>query len=347
MIVILNILLILSAVQVVLSSGIYAAALAGHDISHILPMYYAVLLLLVLVPGVFFCQRRFGFEESFRASPRWLKILTCILFIIAIVNFTVTLVLLEGGGPRQRADGAYALMRHGRLIRTLTAEEYRRYLAYDALLFSGHLVFFSTGILTILVGAKCRARGLASGEYAETARPAEPVGESHLPIQATPLERPPNRSIAFAAFIAILAFLFLIFSWRFETGAAAALLAMVLGLFNVKRHWPQWKVQQPGPETFLGCLAMFISVILAMHLTWRLQWFIYVVFACGLHEAMTGGITVLPSEPSRLSNGELVNHRLLTMISLIVWPFMPLVFAGLLHPLEILSRYFRNHTKSS
>jgi len=61
--------------------------------------------------------------------------------LYASINFVAFIALSHGGTPEVR-DGAYALSDHGRLIRTLTADEYRSQQVYIARGFSGHWIAF-------------------------------------------------------------------------------------------------------------------------------------------------------------------------------------------------------------
>jgi hypothetical protein len=76
-----------------------------------------------------------------RLRPRRVAILVGCLGVYAMVNFVVTLSLLQGGVPEQ-IGSTYQLVSHGKVLRQLTEPEYRWTRAYQTRLATGHWMFF-------------------------------------------------------------------------------------------------------------------------------------------------------------------------------------------------------------
>ena len=74
--------------------------------------------------------------------PISLRVACGIAFVYALVNLPLSLSFMEGGSPSAK-NGHYYLQSHGRKIRDLTKEEYRRFRAYEVRAFTGHWMFFS------------------------------------------------------------------------------------------------------------------------------------------------------------------------------------------------------------
>ena len=87
-------------------------------------------------------QRFNTFFRILKAIPRSALAIGGIFFIYAFINFSIFFVLMEGGSPDAK-NGSYYLHNHGKKIRDLTQDEYKRFQAYEVRGFSGHWIIFS------------------------------------------------------------------------------------------------------------------------------------------------------------------------------------------------------------
>ena len=91
----------------------------------------------------------FFLKTIFKHTPNWLKLLTLIAFVYAIINF-ILFIKLSGGGVPSIIDGKYVLQNHGDVIKNLSLEEYNMYKTNTIRGFSGHMIFFYVFSLAIL-----------------------------------------------------------------------------------------------------------------------------------------------------------------------------------------------------
>lgn len=80
------------------------------------------------------------YKIVFRNTPTWLTIIASVGFFYAIINF-ILFMASQHGSPEIR-DGQYILREHGKLIKTLTEQEYHHYRANEVRGFSGHWLAF-------------------------------------------------------------------------------------------------------------------------------------------------------------------------------------------------------------
>lgn len=59
-----------------------------------------------------------------RNAPDWMRSLQFVLVLYAVLNFYVTMLVVNRGGYPRLVDGAYVLERHKVVIETLTRQEY-------------------------------------------------------------------------------------------------------------------------------------------------------------------------------------------------------------------------------
>jgi hypothetical protein len=88
----------------------------------------------------------------FKDTPTWIIIIVAGGFFYAIINFIINFMLsmsLQGGTPEIK-DGVFILESHGKLIRTLTEQEYNHYKANTVRIFSGHWILFY-GVATAIL----------------------------------------------------------------------------------------------------------------------------------------------------------------------------------------------------
>jgi hypothetical protein len=110
-----------------------AAALAAYLLTFgDRPVYQVLMLvpvLFLLWPLVLWRWRRVPrrnlVSEIFGDIPRWLKAATAALLLFGFANFFAGLWLNAGAHPHRLADGRLVLERHGHVVRTLDAPEFR------------------------------------------------------------------------------------------------------------------------------------------------------------------------------------------------------------------------------
>ncbi len=77
----------------------------------------------------------------FGQTPSWLTIIAVAGFFYAIINFVLFMTSSHMGIPDIK-NGQYILHDHGKLIKTLTEQEYYHYKANEVRFFSGHWLMF-------------------------------------------------------------------------------------------------------------------------------------------------------------------------------------------------------------
>ena len=137
----------LAFLGLVSSLVVHVAAVCGVDLSSTHPQVWAlhVGVFVVFFPFVFASRRVFGNKRTWtqmkEAYPRWLVGAGVVLMAYVMVNFAWGMWALDGGSPDIR-DGQYVLQQHGQVIRTLSADDYRGYKAWEVRMFSGHWLIF-------------------------------------------------------------------------------------------------------------------------------------------------------------------------------------------------------------
>jgi hypothetical protein len=111
-------------------------------------------------------QRVFRWRDVFGGVPAWMRWMTVWLVIYAPVSALAFVIVCGGGGPSQAPDGTYAMMSHGRILRTLTADEYHRASGYEFRFMSSWWIMFYSISLALLVSAMNRQKALASRQDA-------------------------------------------------------------------------------------------------------------------------------------------------------------------------------------
>jgi hypothetical protein len=157
-----------AAVLLVVTAGAHASTFLGIDPMEQWPgvMFLHLAIFPVFGAALYYATRAVrgskNLDPVFNGAPRGLRGVAGGLFVYALVNFGLFMVLNEGGQPHFR-DGKYVLTSHGKVIRELTEAEFHRHQAYVVRGFSGHWMFFAAGSLTLLVGA-VRHRRVAGWE---------------------------------------------------------------------------------------------------------------------------------------------------------------------------------------
>ena len=130
-----------------LSLAVHIAALLGIDLATRFPAVWLlhVGVFVVFIPFVFQVRRVLGARPSLAAvralCPGWALLLGVFLAGYVMLNFLLFMQGAETGGPAIR-DGRYVLQVHGRVVRTLTADEYHAQQANVLRGFSGHWLIF-------------------------------------------------------------------------------------------------------------------------------------------------------------------------------------------------------------
>jgi hypothetical protein len=105
-------------------------------------------------------------ERVRRFAPEWLQALVAISFVYALFSF-IRMQQLNAGGTPGVVDGQLVLHDHGRVIRTLTADEFPRHELYVAQGFTGPWMFLYSVALLLLVASSRdqEKREAASGDW--------------------------------------------------------------------------------------------------------------------------------------------------------------------------------------
>jgi hypothetical protein len=82
----------------------------------------------------------------FKATPTWMTNILIGSFFYAALNFMSSMTL---GAPSSE-NGNYTLQSHGRVVKTLTEQEYHHYMANQVRAFSGHWICFYWFAIAVL-----------------------------------------------------------------------------------------------------------------------------------------------------------------------------------------------------
>ena len=100
-------------------------------------------------------QRPFRWREVFGVLPAWMRWMSVCLIIYATVSAVAFGILCGSGGPSKEPDGTYAMSSHGRILRTLTADEYHRASGYEfRFMSSGWIMFYSISLVLLNFGGE-------------------------------------------------------------------------------------------------------------------------------------------------------------------------------------------------
>jgi len=126
-----------------LSVVVHGATFFGVSLPAAFPPLWGLHVVAIIAFGaMMLTSRRTQRVEGFALPkwPVWAYLLVIAAFLYAFINFAICFGLIHGT-PEVR-DGLYVLSDHGRIIRELSADEYRWQQAYIARGFSGHWMFF-------------------------------------------------------------------------------------------------------------------------------------------------------------------------------------------------------------
>jgi hypothetical protein len=137
------------AILIALAASIvvHSATYLGIDLPGACPPLWGLHVVAMIAFGAMILSVRGSSRESPSSSfglptlPGWAYMMMAAAFIYTGINFAASMALSGGGSPEIR-DGLFVLSDHGRVIRTLTADEYRWQHVYIVRGFSGHWMFF-------------------------------------------------------------------------------------------------------------------------------------------------------------------------------------------------------------
>lgn len=196
---------ILAVIGLVLSLVVHGATFFDIDVQSHLPYVWLlhIGIFVVFIPAVILQNQRLKAmnagaasprapqRDAFYGMPRWLRRTVGALFLYTMVNFGLFMYQLEGS-PHKRPDGTYELTEHGRLLRPITAAEYRHFRALETRGFSGHWILFYAVSALMIFGRR----------YPVVAVPEPDAGDSQdtvaVAVEQTALGPHPGRSPRYA-----------------------------------------------------------------------------------------------------------------------------------------------------
>src|SRR5262245_28029030 len=122
-----------AAAVLIVSLVVHASTFLGIDPMARWPrvMFIHLAIFPPFIAALYYSWRTGGKEQRYRdrvfnSAPLWLRVLTGLSFVYALVNFGIFVVLSEGGVPHER-DGKYFVQNHGTVLRQLSEAEYHRH----------------------------------------------------------------------------------------------------------------------------------------------------------------------------------------------------------------------------
>jgi hypothetical protein len=125
---------------------VHSATYFGIDLVDSFPLLWGLHLAAIVAFGAMIMASRLRRDagQSMLAFPRWPSwayVLAFAGFSYAFANFIAFLALSHGGTPESH-NRIYVLADHGRVLQTLTPDQYRWQQVYEVRFFSGHWIFF-------------------------------------------------------------------------------------------------------------------------------------------------------------------------------------------------------------
>jgi hypothetical protein len=164
---------LLAALGLTISTAAHFSTHLGIEPMHRWPWIWLLHLglFVVFVPAICVSANKrgnkdFTWRAAFRNAPAWMRWMTICIAIYAPLNGAAFGVVGKGGGPYKEPDGTYAMSSHGRILRTLTADEYHRASGYEFRFMSCWWMMFYSVSLTVLVSEINRQKALANGHGA-------------------------------------------------------------------------------------------------------------------------------------------------------------------------------------
>ena len=115
----------------------------------------------VLIPAMLVLPKQTG-KQPFRwrdataGAPVWMRWLLVLLVVNALVAMLGFYRVCGAGGPQRGSDGTFSISSHGRVLRPISATEYRRARGYEFRSFSGWWMLAYCLALTLLIAADRR-----------------------------------------------------------------------------------------------------------------------------------------------------------------------------------------------
>lgn len=333
-----------------ISMVVHGSTFLGNDPMEVIPgvMWITLLIFPLFIAALAYvtkigAARHIKIDKVIAYCPLWLRVMTGMFFVYALVNFAIVGVLSEGGGPHKRA-GRFVLQSHGRIIRELTEEEYHQHRAYVVRGFSGHWMLFSSGSLMAFV-AVLRLRKGQKGSIREEPEAAQPTT-----MQADLKPLPPQATTGVAAFLAMIVYVgcvAMILSGRPALGTVSAIPVALSAVFAFRRRFGLLRNQRF--ESVIGCLTVFPNAFLASWMGGLAARFIYLCIYVGLHAAVTHSVTLCfpKAGPAQLSNGVPLDNHVWSALELFIqFPLFVIGTIGLVYMAECVGRFVEGHKQS-
>jgi drug/metabolite transporter (DMT)-like permease len=137
---------LIAAAGLVASLGVHGLALLGVPLQDEVPGVWLLHagIFVVFAPVVFYLRRKAEGDDPmgiFKGMRPWASVALVVLGIYAFLNFFMAMSSL-GEGSAELRDGKYVLQNKGRLIREISASEYKANRAATLRAFSGHWMLF-------------------------------------------------------------------------------------------------------------------------------------------------------------------------------------------------------------
>jgi len=107
-------------------------------------------------------KKPFQWGDVVGILPAWMRWMLVLTVIYAPVSALAFAIVCGGGGPSKEPDGTYAMSSHGRILRTLTADEFHRASGYEFRFMSSWWIMFYSISLVLLLSALKRQKALAN-----------------------------------------------------------------------------------------------------------------------------------------------------------------------------------------
>ena len=355
---------------ILVSSALFMVSLVAHlstffnidfmDISDIWWLHiliFPIVGIAIMMVNQIAKKEKEAFNLVLRHAPLWMQLGLGICFAYAILNFVVSILILnEGLSPIQEGN-RYMLKSHGKVIREITEAEYHRHRAYVTRGFSGHWLLFYSLIATMLAGVQDIQRRRANGEALKLApveqpRPTRKVTDQSPPFainskveKGTPKRRHTRSGEPAPVWQGLLSLLFYagivsaLFSGQLALNFLGFLVAAVSAFLFVRRR-RSMAPKDNSMETLSGCLSLPPNFFMSVCIGVGVGQFLYLAFACGLMPAIMGEVSFQSS--TILSNGQSVNGKIWgAMQILVVFPSLICSLAGLTHLMETFGRFCR------
>lgn len=184
---------LLAVIGLALSLAVHGATFFDVDVQAHIPYVWLLHIgvFVVFIPAVILQNQRLkamkavargprASRDVFYGMPRWIGRTVVVLFAYTMVNFGLFMYRMEGS-PSKRPDGTYELSEHGRLIRRVTAAEYRHFRALEVRGFSGHWMLFYAVSALLIFGRRYPVAAVPEPDASELRETVAVAGEQTAP----------------------------------------------------------------------------------------------------------------------------------------------------------------------